>query len=163
WGDNTSGELGDGTNATRPTAAAVPALTGITQLAAGNAFTCARLQDGTVDCWGKNNHGQLGDGTTTDRNTPAPVAGLSGAVEVATTDRSTPVPVPGLASVAQLTAGEDFTCARLADRTVRCWGFNLTGELGDGTIATRTAPVPVTGITSATQITAGRLTACALL
>jgi alpha-tubulin suppressor-like RCC1 family protein len=54
--------------------------------------------------------------------------------------------VPTLAGVAQLAAGEHHTCARLADNTVRCWGRNDRGQLGDGTRRPRPGPVTPVGL-----------------
>jgi alpha-tubulin suppressor-like RCC1 family protein len=73
WGDNSAGELGDGTTTSHLTAAAVPGLAGVAQVSKGGQFACARLFDGRVLCWGDNLEGQLGDGTTTQRLTPTPV------------------------------------------------------------------------------------------
>lgn len=79
WGDNGSGQLGDGTIAPRTIPVAVSGLVGVRQIAAAGGSTCALLADGTVSCWGDNGSGQLGDGTTSARATPAPVVGVSGA------------------------------------------------------------------------------------
>ncbi|GAA3251144.1 hypothetical protein [Streptomyces lavendulae] len=70
WGQNTSGQLGDGTTDYRITPVAVPGLTGIQLLAAGREHTIALLGDNTVRSWGANGSGQLGNGTTTDSSTP---------------------------------------------------------------------------------------------
>ncbi|MBK8050716.1 MAG: hypothetical protein IPK16_28570 [Anaerolineales bacterium] len=111
----------------------------------GRKHTCAILNDGSARCWGDNSNGALGDGTETDRMIPAPVIGLA-------------------APVAQLTAGEGFTCARLATGAVQCWGWNHWGQLADGTITSRTSPVTVQGLgDSVIDVAAGSLHACALL
>jgi hypothetical protein len=73
WGDNTYGELGDGTTTDRHTPVAVSGLSNAVAIAAGYHHTCALLGDGTARCWGDNNHGQLGDNTTTERHTPVAV------------------------------------------------------------------------------------------
>ncbi len=83
WGDNSYGELGDGTttgpqtcpdgNQTptpcSPTPVAVPGLTGVTGISVGFVRTCAQLSGGTVMCWGWNDDGLLGDGTTSGPQT----------------------------------------------------------------------------------------------
>ena len=55
------------------------------------------------------------------------------------------------------------TCAVKEDGTVRCWGFNSAGQLGDGTTTNRSSPVPVAGLTSAVSVAAGDFHTCALL
>jgi alpha-tubulin suppressor-like RCC1 family protein len=142
WGDNSSGQLGDGTYESRSTPTPVPGLP-LAPLAGGGAHTCALLVDRTVTCWGDNSSGQLGDGTTTTRATPAPVVGLAG--------------------VASLDLGEAHSCAVLLDGTARCWGANEDGQLGDGTTTSRLTPVPVVGVSGASEISAGRTHTCATL
>jgi alpha-tubulin suppressor-like RCC1 family protein len=70
WGDNTFGQLGDGTR----TASAVPVPVLGTwnsyALAAGGDHSCVANRDGTLKCWGRNDFGQLGDGTQEDRSLP---------------------------------------------------------------------------------------------
>ena len=82
---------------------------------------------GDVLCWGANDFGLLGDGTTTDRWTPTPVTGLD-------------------SGVAAITVGMNHTCALKADGGVVCWGYNISGQLGDGTTTTRLTPVAVSGL-----------------
>ncbi|HZD60439.1 MAG TPA: hypothetical protein VE439_08330, partial [Anaerolineae bacterium] len=66
WGDNSFGQLGDGTKTNRSTPVQAKALTNVTAIAAGDAHSLARKSDGTVWAWGGNGFGQLGDGTTTN-------------------------------------------------------------------------------------------------
>ena len=127
WGDNEQGQMGDGSPtdlAGRPTPVQTLGISTATQLAAGDQHTCAVLADRTVLCWGRNDAGALGNGD-------------------AVTPRSTPVQTQGITSAVQLAAGSGHTCALLADRTVRCWGFNNLGQLGDGTATNRLTPVTV--------------------
>ncbi|MER8186928.1 hypothetical protein [Kitasatospora sp. NPDC094015] len=70
WGQNTSGQIGDGTTDYRITPVPVPGLTGIQLVAGGREHTLALLGDNTVRSWGNNGSGQLGNGTTTDSSTP---------------------------------------------------------------------------------------------
>lgn len=77
WGDNTSGELGDGTTTQRQTPVPVSGLSsGVASIAAGYDFSCALTTIGGILCWGDNIQGQLGDGTTTTRLTPVHVTGF---------------------------------------------------------------------------------------
>jgi len=73
WGDNTAGQLGDGTEISRHTPALVRDLFGAVALSAGIGHTCAIRRDGVVVCWGLNDQGQLGDGTTENRLEPVRV------------------------------------------------------------------------------------------
>ncbi len=152
WGYNSVGQLGDGTTTTRYYPVAVAGITTASEVSAGGggygSHTCARLNNGTVQCWGYNSGGQLGDGTTTNRNAPVQVTGITTAVEVST---------------GQETNGNTHTCARLADGTLRCWGYNGYGQLGDGTNTQRLTPVQVTGITTAVSVAAGSTYTCSML
>jgi alpha-tubulin suppressor-like RCC1 family protein len=146
WGDNSLGQLGTGgTPQNTKDATQVPGLTsGVTSVGSGDVHVCAAVGGG-VQCWGDNTYGQLGNGTTsmTPSTSPAAVSGLSGVAEVA--------------------SGFVFSCARLSNQTVRCWGRNAEGEVGDGTGVDRLSPAAVSGISTATAITTGALNGCALL
>jgi alpha-tubulin suppressor-like RCC1 family protein len=154
-GNNSAGNLGDGTTTERdlPVAVRKPTgpgnLTGVTSLAAGQAHTCARLSTNQVRCWGANFTGQVGDNTNTQRPRPVTVKGIGG--------------TGALADVTQLVAGTNRTCARRSDGTAVCWGQNASGQGGDTTTTNpRLAPVAVAA-TGITQITAGPDHGCARL
>jgi len=69
---------------------------------------------------------------------------------------------PRLPEVLQVGAADDFSCVLLKDGTVRCWGANVLGQLGNGTTQKSSRPVPVIGLTDVTQIAVGGSHACAL-
>ena len=126
------------------TPVAIPEISTATAIAASGLHTCALLADHTIRCWGSNVYGQLG----------APTDG---------TDISIPVTVTGISTAISIAAGNGSTCAILADHTVRCWGWNLYGQLGNGTTTDSTTPVAVTGISTATTLGPGFLHTCATL
>lgn len=72
WGNNDSGQLGDGTTTQRDTPVQVTGLSGVMAIKAGRYHSLAQKSDGTIYAWGANFAGQLGDGTTTERHTPVP-------------------------------------------------------------------------------------------
>ena len=110
WGENTDGELGDGTLTSRATPVQVIALSNVESAVGGGHHTVAVKADGTVWAWGENWFGQLGDGTLTSHSTPAQVVGLSGARAVA--------------------AGCQHSLALKDDGTVWAWGDDTFGQLG---------------------------------
>jgi alpha-tubulin suppressor-like RCC1 family protein len=154
WGRGLKGQLGPGRQLDTTTPIEVPLQKAATSVAAGDAHTCAALVDGTAQCWGANDDGQLGDGTTIDRAVPQAVAAAAG-----TTDTM-------LTAVDAVAAGGGHTCAHLTDGTLRCWGRNADGQLGDGDETASALPVDVTfGAklrVTATSITAGEAHTCAL-
>jgi alpha-tubulin suppressor-like RCC1 family protein len=120
WGDNTSGQLGLGTASTTPgqvTAGTAP----WTVVTAGQSHTCALQADGTLWCWGENADGQLGIGS----NLP------SAAPVVVTASPS---------SWSAVAAGGAHTCAVAGDGTLWCWGANVKGQLGIGSVASQVVP-----------------------
>ncbi len=143
WGNNSAGQLGDGTTTQRNTPVQVSNLTGAVAITGGIQHSCALLGNGGVKCWGINANNELGDGS-----------GIASAV---------PVDVPGLASgVAAISAENAHTCALMtADGSVRCWGQDYHGQLGDGGNGVPFAPVIVTGLTGAKQVYAGGYHTCA--
>jgi alpha-tubulin suppressor-like RCC1 family protein len=146
WGDNSAGELGDGTLAGSDVPEAVSSLTGVTAVAAGGRHDVALLSGGTVEAWGDDTFGQLGDG----------IASANG-------DSEAPVQVPGLSSVTAVAAGEEHSLALQSNGTVLAWGDNQQGQLGDGGTTNSSMPVLVSGLTGVKAIAAGSLFSLALL
>ena len=144
WGQNNSGQLGDGTTTDSSTPVDVVGLTsGVSAIAAGDAQTCALTVGGGVKCWGSRGYG-LGDGTLTDRHTPVDVIGLA-------------------SGVSTITTGGGTSCALTVGGGVKCWGSNWKGQLGDGTTTARLTPVDVSGLASGvTAIATHNYSTCAL-
>jgi alpha-tubulin suppressor-like RCC1 family protein len=184
-GENTYGQLGDGTTINRPSAVSAAGLSGIVGISAGYYHALALKNDGTVRAWGFGGNGQLGDGTVISKPTPIQVPGLTGIVAVAAGDRhslalkndgtvwswgfnssgqlgdgtntgrTSPVQVIQLTGVVGISAGASFSVALKSDGTVWAWGVNNAGQLGDGTNTGRLSPVQVAGLTNVQSITAG--------
>ncbi|MFY0581324.1 RCC1 domain-containing protein [Cystobacter fuscus] len=74
-----------------------------------------------------------------------------------------PTQVPGLTDVAAIAAGTGHAMALRTDGSVWAWGYNLSGQLGDGTTVDRFTPAPVAGLQGATAVWAGNDVAFALL
>jgi alpha-tubulin suppressor-like RCC1 family protein len=178
WGNNSYGEIGNGTTSVALTPVTVIG-SGVSQAAAGDSHMCA-VVSGALKCWGWNDAGQLGDGSTTNRTTPTAVNGLGPGVAKAgagehhtcavttlgavlcwgkndfgqlgdgtTINHPTPTAVTGLSSgVAAVVAGDSHTCALTTGGAVLCWGFNGEGELGDGSGSDQHTPVPVSGLSA---------------
>jgi alpha-tubulin suppressor-like RCC1 family protein len=149
-------------------------LTGVTSLSESGGG-CAVMADRTVQCWNR----LKGDGTTDLAVYPTPVPGLTNAQQVAIGYRqcvlveggqvrcwggtaTTPTPI-GIDNAMQLSAGISSMCAILSDATVKCWGMNDRGQLGDGTLVDSETPVTVTGLHDVVSVAVGRNFACGLL
>ena len=118
---------------------------GAISISSGYANSCALMSYGGVKCWGDNWTGQLGSGTW-DNTSPA-------------------VNVKGLTSgVTAITSGIMHSCALLSSGSVKCWGANNYGQLGDGTTSNRNEPAQVSGLTSGVvSISGGYEHTCAVL
>jgi alpha-tubulin suppressor-like RCC1 family protein len=179
WGGNYRGTLGlgdtnDRGNAPGQMGDALPAVdlgTGRKAVAvsAGHFFTCALLDDGSVKCWGVNGWGALGLGDTIDRGgQPGQMGDALPAVDLGT----------GRKAIA-ISAGSgsdpfyDHACALLDDGSVKCWGSNGEGELGQGDTVNRGGlpgqmgdnlkPVDLGTGKTAVAVGAGYGVSCALL
>lgn len=147
WGHNGSGRLGDGTTTSSLVPVAVDQPPGVLfrSISARTFHTCAQSRPPELEiyCWGGNGNGELGDGTTTARSSPTLV----------------PLPGPARGTLHAVVAGERHSCAIVDPGVVYCWGYNLQGQLGDGTEVSSLTPVAVLGIDDAFAIDA-RLHTC---
>jgi len=144
WGNNASGQIGDGTLALRPQPVAVQNLRNVSAVATGLSHTCAVTPAGVL-CWGSNSLGQLGSDTGADPTTPV----------------TQPALIPNVTDFVAVAAGAQHTCAVRAGGEVRCWGQNSTGQLGEGSMSSLPAPEPVTGLGNGTRVAAGATFSCA--
>ncbi|MBY9084659.1 hypothetical protein KIH86_10500 [Paenibacillus sp. HN-1] len=133
WGTNSSGQLGNGTTTNTTVPAAISTLSGVTAIAAGSSHSLALKSDGSVWAWGYGGSGQLGDGSLTVRTTPVAVSGLT-------------------SEVTAIAGGNSHSLALKSDGSVWAWGYNGSGQLGDGTTVQRNIPVAVKANT-APQVT----------
>lgn len=184
WGDNSGGNLGNGTTTSSTVPVAVPALGPVAFIAAGS-YSLAIKADGSAWAWGANGYGQLGDGTYVDRLAPVPLTALpplqsaalaflhssavardgsvwswgnndNGALGDGTTDRhGTPLQAHGIAGASQVAVGESFTVALKADGSVWAWGDNGSGQLGSGVAIFATTPTLPTDAAGWTAAAAG--------
>ena len=139
WGDNNNGQLGNGstTGSSLPVTVSLQSLDGpAIAVASRGLHSLALMANGRIKGWGENGDGQLGDGGT---NSP----------------RVFPVQVAsGADSAIAIAAGFNHSMALLTNGTVRAWGDNSVGQVGDGTTIDRTRPAQVSGLVGITAVTA---------
>jgi alpha-tubulin suppressor-like RCC1 family protein len=146
WGSNGDGQVGSGTTGfSSPPVQVSGLVSGVASIVAGPRHTCALLDTGAVKCWGRGTFGQLGNSLNASSSTPVQVSGL----------------VSGVVAIA---VGGSHTCALQDTGAVKCWGYNLLGQLGDSSNSDSSTPVQVTDLSSGViQISAGEYYTCALL
>ncbi len=116
WGQNTQGQLGDGTtnDSSSPVSVNLGSGTTALQLSSGGRYTCALVQNYSIACWGQNAAGQLGDNSTTSSTSPVYPN------------------LPTGRTATQISAGASTTCAILDNASAMCWGDGGNGRLGSG-------------------------------
>jgi alpha-tubulin suppressor-like RCC1 family protein len=150
WGGNGAGQLGDGTLVNHPSpSTAVTLGAPAVDLAAGSGHTCA-VAAGGAWCWGQNTYGQLGDGSGQKANSASPLA------------------VAGLSTGVQAVAAGTFSSCALVNGGVKCWGLNMSGQLGNNSMVDSDTPVsvltaPGTPLVGASAIAVGYDHACAVV
>jgi alpha-tubulin suppressor-like RCC1 family protein len=145
WGQNFSGELGDGNPGAAAVSRPVAAAAGLRfqDVRAGADHTCGLTTDHQIFCWGSNTDGQLGDGSNSQYSLA-------------------PVRLAGARRYGQLRVGEAHACAITLGGATFCWGANEHGQLGDGTTTGRRAPVRVAGGIAFIRVSTGAFHTCGL-
>jgi alpha-tubulin suppressor-like RCC1 family protein len=158
WGYNGQGQIGDGGALNNPTRYLVPTrvvdplrtTTRATQLSLGANHTCARALDNNIYCWGYNYYGQLGNAAIIP-NGPS---------------STTPVVVSGGYTWTSVSAGNIHTCGirvvHASSNPVMCWGYNGSGQLGNGNNTAFSTPQEVSNL-NWVAVTAGPDHSCAIL
>ena len=144
WGDNSLGQIGDGTTLSRENPVAVlnadmSPFTDVVAISAGATHALALKSDGSVWAWGTNESGRLGDGTTTARVHPVRVLTAGGP----------------LTDVVAIAAGGMGGMALRQDGTVWTWGDNTFGQLGNDTTVARSLAGPVVGLQDVVAVSLG--------
>ena len=133
WGKNSFAQLGLGFTSTFE---AIPhqvvgLTSGVAAISVGGIHACTLMQDGSERCWGSNSNGQIGIGSTDAViTTPHTITALGN-------------------DVTAISTGQAHNCAMLSDGSIKCWGRNPDGQLGNGTFNQSNVPVPVTELNSA--------------
>jgi len=143
WGDNTYGQLGDGTADPRFTRVSVRRISDATAIIAGFHHTCALRGSSRIACWGSNQYGQLGIGSGLP-NSPYRLA------------------VRRVRDATAIGSGAYHNCAVRSSGGMACWGYGRDGQLGDGDRSNNSLPATVTGITDARLVSAGFRHSCAI-
>jgi len=118
-------------------------------IAAGGRESSCTIYSGKAYCWGDDSDGELGNGVTTATAQLTPVAVSTGGVLAGVT-------------LTQITMGYWHVCALASTGAVYCWGYDVDGELGNGTTSSTPSNVPVlvSGGLTFTQISAGQYSTC---
>ena len=138
WGDNGSGELGNGNSTWSSTPVQVLGLGGsgylsnVTAVAGGGFHSLALTGTGNVYAWGYNPNGELGNGTTTDSSTPVQVLGVGQSGH--------------LSNITSMVGGCYHSLALASSGNVYAWGYNTYGQLGNGTTSNSSTPIQVLGV-----------------
>lgn len=139
WGDNSHGQLGNGSTSNSSVPVVVDAGVTYSKISVGAAFlwgfTCGITTGGELKCWGGNGHGGLGDGTTVQKNSPVLI------------DSGT--------SYLDISLKGEQSCAITSANVLKCWGYNFYGQVGDGTTTNRTTPVVIDAATGYTSVSNG--------
>jgi alpha-tubulin suppressor-like RCC1 family protein len=148
WGRDSDGQLGNGNFTGSVSPVTVSSLDEtVSSLSSTSRHACVAAADGgspRIACWGWNEYGQLGDGSRESRCVPVDVSGTGSAV-------------------AGVSAGGGHTCAVDFAGSLRCWGWNFYGQLGDGTVLDKYVATAATLPETALSVACGGRHTCVLL
>jgi len=131
----------------------VPGIEDAVAIAHGADHACAALRGGAVRCWGGAGYSELG-------NRDHGAAGSAEPIEVVF---ATPSPRAAPQAALAVAAAGDWSCAILADHSVRCWGTSNLGQLGPSVKERSAKPVPIDGLGAVHSLSMGPYHACAIL
>jgi alpha-tubulin suppressor-like RCC1 family protein len=146
WGDNSLGQIGNGSRANKPTPTLVIGAQSFTSISVGGGHACALDVGGAAYCWGQDSSGQLGDARRVNSTTPIPVSSGGQAPAVFTS----------------ISAGYRHTCALAPGGTAYCWGNNDSAQVGNGGTGSADTPAAVAGGLQFVQISAGGDHSCGI-
>ncbi len=146
WGADFNGQLGNSPQfESRPLPQPVTLLRDVSAISTSSSetgdHTCAVWSGGSVACWGQDDRGQLGDDAVLG-GSPVPVG----------------VALPGGRTARAIAVGGSHTCATLDDGSLACWGFDATGQLGNGPDAANVPAAAAAPLALSASVMVGRLT-----
>lgn len=142
WGDNSVGQLGNGSTKSSMTPVAVAGNLRLKSISVGWDHTCGVTHDNEAYCWGRGRYGRLGNDSAENSMIPAAVSG-------------------GL-SFESVNSGLAHTCGITTDGEAFCWGRNEDGILGNNSVEGSLVPVPVSGGHTFRSVNAGSATTCGI-
>jgi alpha-tubulin suppressor-like RCC1 family protein len=142
WGDNSVGQLGNGSTESSMTPVAVSGGLNFESISVGWDHTCGVTDANDAYCWGRGRYGRLGNGSSENSMIPTAVSG-------------------GL-SFESVNSGLAHTCGITTDGEAFCWGRGEDGILGQNSVASSPVPVPVSGGLTFGSINAGSATTCGI-
>jgi alpha-tubulin suppressor-like RCC1 family protein len=152
WGHYQQDRLGNEDSYTNSLPSQASNLTGVTKLSAGSNHSCAITEDGSAKCWGSGtNDGSLGNGFKDDR-LPTLVLRINDPSDTTFAGKT----------AIDISAGDRHSCAVLNNGQAACWGYNASGQLGNGSDTESLVPEMVVGVGDFSQISAGYDNTCAL-
>ena len=170
WGNNSSGQIGDGTTITRKSPAKI--MDDVAFISAGWDYSTAIKKDGSLWAWGANTYSELGDSTVINRTSPFKLmddvvfvsAGYFHTMAIkedgslwawgrnnygqlgngTATEENVSPPIKIMDNVMSVSSGIYHTAVVKTDGSLWAWGRNNHGQLGDGTFGDRNTPYKIT-------------------